>query len=83
MDLKGKIMLPIHNGTFDLSFHEWTDPFERIQQLANENLQTLATPQMGQRWLLDDAAPQTAWWKLAEPEDMDALVQANESLINP
>mgnify|MGYP000028697409 CR=1 FL=1 len=83
MDLKGKIMLPIHNGTFDLSFHEWTDPFERIKLLANENFQTLATPQMGQRWLLDDAAPQTAWWKLAKPEATNTLVQANESLINP
>jgi len=62
-DLRGKVMMPIHNGTFDLAFHEWTDPLERIKQLAFVNKQTLATPQMGERWLLNETTPQTAWWR--------------------
>jgi len=62
-DLKGRVMMPIHNGTFDLAFHEWTDPFERIKQLAFENKQILATPQMGKRWVLSEATPQTTWWR--------------------
>jgi len=63
-DLKGKVMMPIHNGTFDLAFHEWTDPLERIKKLAFENQQTLTTPQIGERWSIDDAAPQTSWWRI-------------------
>ncbi|MQU24847.1 hydrolase, partial [Pseudomonas helleri] len=35
MDLRGRWMLPIHNGTFDLSTHSWQEPFERILTLAN------------------------------------------------
>ena len=30
LDFKGKTMLPIHNGTFDLSMHARYEPFERI-----------------------------------------------------
>ncbi len=80
LDLKGKTMMPIHNGTFDLAFHEWIDPFERIKKLALENKTTLATPKMGQRWLLDESAPQTAWWRLAENEKQGVLAANKESL---
>jgi L-ascorbate metabolism protein UlaG (beta-lactamase superfamily) len=65
-DLKGKVMLPIHNGTFDLAFHEWSAPLDRIKQLAKGQSQTLATPKMGQRWLLNDTVPQSTWWDLAK-----------------
>jgi len=72
-DLRGKIMMPIHNGTFDLAFHEWTDPLERIKQLAFVNKQTLATPQMGERWLLNEATPQTAWWRQSKQTDTSSF----------
>ncbi len=80
-DLKGKVMMPIHNGTFDLAFHEWSDPFDRIKQLAKDQSQTLATPQMGQRWLLEDATPQTAWWKTAKLSNTDALASELKSSL--
>jgi L-ascorbate metabolism protein UlaG (beta-lactamase superfamily) len=78
MDLRGKVMLPIHNGTFDLAFHEWTDPFERIQQLAIKNKQILATPLMGERWLLDEVAPQTAWWRQVKQANPQKVVKNKE-----
>mgnify|MGYP000618456557 CR=1 FL=1 len=81
-DLRGKIMMPIHNGTFDLAFHEWTDPFERIKQLAFENNQTLATPLMGERWLLNDAAPQTAWWRKIKQTTPQQLVKNKDLEFN-
>ena len=65
-DLKGKVMMPIHNGTFDLAFHQWTDPFERIKKLASDNKQVVATPLIGERWLLQEAVPQTPWWRLGD-----------------
>jgi L-ascorbate metabolism protein UlaG (beta-lactamase superfamily) len=36
LDLRGKWLMPIHNGTFDLAFHPWYEPLERIAALAGE-----------------------------------------------
>jgi L-ascorbate metabolism protein UlaG (beta-lactamase superfamily) len=65
IDLRGKVMLPIHNGTFDLSMHSWDDPFEQITALAAARGQTLATPMIGEA--LNIAQPQAtgAWWRMA------------------
>ncbi|MFA9217726.1 MAG: MBL fold metallo-hydrolase [Sphingomonadaceae bacterium] len=62
LDVRGKVLLPIHNGTFDLSLHAWSDPFERIAALAAERRLPLATPEIG--WRLDLRAPahEDAWW---------------------
>ncbi len=64
IDLRGKVMLPIHNGTFDLAMHSWDDPFEQITALAAARGQTLATPMIGEA--LDVAQPQAtgAWWRM-------------------
>ena len=35
LDVRGRHLMPIHNGTFDLALHAWTDPFERITALAD------------------------------------------------
>ncbi len=78
MDLNGKVMLPIHNGTFELAFHAWTDPFERLGALAAEAGQIMATPIMGQRWQLNEAVPQLAWWRM-EPETNEAAESFAES----
>ena len=47
-DVKGEVLVPIHNGTFDLSTHAWFDPFEQIQSLAQQNNVPLLTPVMGE-----------------------------------
>lgn len=63
LDLRGRWLLPIHNGTFDLAMHVWEDPFERIAALASGRGVSLATPEMGER--VDVAMPHagTAWWR--------------------
>lgn len=67
LDLQGKVLLPIHNGTFELAFHSWTDPFERLGTLAKEAGQTMATPIMGQRWQLNETVPANPWWQEVNP----------------
>jgi L-ascorbate metabolism protein UlaG (beta-lactamase superfamily) len=66
LDLKGRCLLPIHNGTFDLALHPWAEPFERIEALAKARDVKLATPEMGERLSL--AAPDAigAWWVRAQ-----------------
>lgn len=63
LDLKGKWLVPVHNGTFDLGLHRWQEPFERIAVLASTNDVSIATPEMGER--LDLAQPHAgrAWWR--------------------
>nr|WP_255758237.1 MBL fold metallo-hydrolase [Massilia sp. erpn] len=65
-DLRGKVLLPIHNGTFDLALHTWDDPFQRIAALAAEHGHTLATPQIGQALNIAAPAPTPAWWTAAK-----------------
>ena len=65
LDLNGRWLLPIHNGTFDLAFHPWYEPLDRIQALATAAGVPLATPQMGQAWELDRPQSVPAWWRSA------------------
>ncbi len=67
LDLRGRWLLPIHNGTFDLAMHAWTEPFERVSALAAERGVALVTPRMGER--VDLSAPQAtaAWWRETGP----------------
>ena len=74
IDLKGNVLFPIHNGTFELAFHSWQEPFERITALAHEKGIKVATPIMGQRWVLGEKIPQEKWWQANE-------VQSNKGEI--
>lgn len=63
-DVKGKVMVPIHNGTFDLSTHAWFDPMEKITQLAAENNVTLLLPQIGSIVKMEVLVTNSPWWKV-------------------
>lgn len=63
LDLGGKHLLPIHNGTFDLSLHAWTEPLERIRQITGERGISLSTPRFGERVDIRHPASGEAWWK--------------------
>jgi L-ascorbate metabolism protein UlaG (beta-lactamase superfamily) len=63
LDLGGQVMLPIHNGTFDLAMHVWDDPFERIHSLAQAQGVALATPRMGERFDLAAPGSTSPWWR--------------------
>ncbi|MGO1073784.1 MBL fold metallo-hydrolase [Lysobacter sp. CA199] len=77
LDLRGRWLLPIHNGTFDLAMHPWTEPFERVSTLAAERSVALTTPRMGERVDLHSPQAMTPWWREAdEPADVAAFEQA-------
>lgn len=62
IDLQGKFMIPIHNGTFDLSMHPWYEPLERISAItANRGVQ-LVTPAFGEQVVLDAPSLKNRWW---------------------
>jgi L-ascorbate metabolism protein UlaG (beta-lactamase superfamily) len=67
IDLKGRWLLPVHNGTFDLALHAWHEPFDRIHALAQSNGIALSTPAMGERLSLRHPTKGRRWWIQAEP----------------
>jgi L-ascorbate metabolism protein UlaG (beta-lactamase superfamily) len=66
VDLRGRWLVPIHNGTFDLAMHPWTEPFERVSALAAARGIALATPRMGERFDLSAPQPTAPWWRAVE-----------------
>lgn len=63
IDLKGRHLLPIHNGTFDLALHVWDDPFEQIVALAGRVGVPVSTPQMGEQVDLNEPCAEVRWWR--------------------
>jgi L-ascorbate metabolism protein UlaG (beta-lactamase superfamily) len=64
LDVKGKVMIPIHWGAFTLSLHDWTDPAERVTKAAKEHNVILATPKIGEPVTIGASGyPNAAWWR--------------------
>jgi L-ascorbate metabolism protein UlaG (beta-lactamase superfamily) len=76
LDLRGRWLLPIHNGTFDLAFHPWQEPLARLHALAAARGVDLATPGFGVRWSVDRPDAGSAWWRAG---DADAAAPAPRS----
>ena len=66
IDLRGKWLLPIHNGTFDLAMHAWHEPFDRILALAWDRSISITTPEMGQPFYIQYPSRGQAWWLAVE-----------------
>jgi L-ascorbate metabolism protein UlaG (beta-lactamase superfamily) len=47
LDLKGKVMMPVHWGTFNLALHDWFEPIEKLQQYAIDKKIELFVPEPG------------------------------------
>ena len=74
LDVRGRHLMPIHNGTFDLALHPWTEPFERITALAADAQVPLVAPLMGERLDIRTPALSRHWWR--EAEQASASTQA-------
>jgi len=64
LDVRAKLLIPIHWGAFTLAVHDWTDPVERAAAAARKLGVTMATPRIGQ--VLAFGAPEEAaqpWWR--------------------
>jgi L-ascorbate metabolism protein UlaG (beta-lactamase superfamily) len=61
--LKGKVMMPIHWGTFNLAFHAWTQPVERVIECAKEKHIELLLPAPGQTYTFNGKGYINKWWE--------------------
>jgi len=63
LDLKGKILQPIHWGTFDLALHSWYDSMVRVSKAADSLGIELSTPIVGETITVDENLITERWWE--------------------
>ena len=62
LSLRGKLLLPIHWGTFNLGIHAWTDPIERMIKTATKKSVNFVAPKPGQPFYPDKPIDLNKWW---------------------
>ena len=62
LDLKAKVLLPVHWGKFTLAMHPWNDPVQRVLKAAASKNLKITTPMIGEPVILDEIYPDKNWW---------------------
>jgi len=60
--LRGKLLLPVHWGTFNIGIHAWTDPIERMIKAATKKSVDFIAPMPGQPVSTDKPIELKKWW---------------------
>ncbi len=66
IDLKAKLLFPVHSGKFALAFHPWDEPLQNISDIhmGSKYSFPLLTPLIGEIVCLDDSSQQfSKWWQ--------------------
>ncbi len=64
IDLRAKVLLPVHWAKFDIALHPWDEPIKRLTAKAKELNVPVTTPQIGEPVLIGEAYPASRWWEL-------------------
>ena len=65
LDVRGRVMLPVHWATFNLAFHAWRDPADRAVAAARKSGVTLVVPKPGEFVEPEAVQPRReVWWEL-------------------
>ncbi|MCA9655840.1 MAG: hypothetical protein KC501_38395, partial [Myxococcales bacterium] len=60
--VRGELLLPVHWGLFDLAYHGWTEPIERVLVAADEAGTAVVAPRPGESVEPTRPPPLLAWW---------------------
>ncbi|MBO3738658.1 MBL fold metallo-hydrolase [Actinoplanes sp. NEAU-H7] len=63
LDVRGRLMIPVHWATFTLAPHPWAEPADRTWREAKARDVALAVPRPGERVDVDDPPEIDAWWQ--------------------
>jgi L-ascorbate metabolism protein UlaG (beta-lactamase superfamily) len=63
LDARGELLIPLHWATFNLAFHDWSEPVDRLWREAKARDIRLAVPRPGERVNVDDPPPVDGWWQ--------------------
>jgi L-ascorbate metabolism protein UlaG (beta-lactamase superfamily) len=62
-DSGAKLLYLVHNSTFDLAFHGWREPMDRVADIAEREGLPLATPEIGEVLTLGKPRVNKRWWR--------------------
>ncbi len=62
-DLRARALMPIHWGTFNLAFHDWWQPPERLTEVAAAAGLPLWVPEPGEPTEFTGEPRNTFWWR--------------------
>ena len=60
--LRGRLLVPIHWGTFSMAMHGWTEPVERLAVAAKDAGVAVAVPRPGESVTPGTPAQVVRWW---------------------
>lgn len=63
LDVRAKVMMPIHWGAFTLAMHAWTNPIERLLKKAEGFGVRVVTPMIGEWVVLGETVGYGDWWR--------------------
>lgn len=63
VDLRAKVLLPVHWGKFAIALHPWDEPVKRVLAKAKELSVQVTTPLIGEPIVLHRSYPGTNWWE--------------------
>lgn len=63
IDLKAKVLFPVHWGKFSLSLHDWDEPIRRVTREAILKGQPMIHPQIGEVVRLNNLVTPQRWWE--------------------
>ncbi len=64
IDLRAKVLMPVHWAKFSLSLHAWDEPIKRVSAKADELKIKLTTPMIGEPVVIDESYPDKNWWNM-------------------
>lgn len=62
IDLRGKLMMPIHWGAFKLALHRWNEPVELLLKETTKLGMDVATPEIGEPIIIGEPFPNVHWF---------------------
>jgi L-ascorbate metabolism protein UlaG (beta-lactamase superfamily) len=62
IDLKAKVLLPVHWGKFTLAMHNWNEPVIDVVAAAHKKNLQVTTPKLGEAVVVGTHYPDQQWW---------------------
>ena len=62
-DLGGGLLMPVHWGTFNLAYHSWNEPPDRVLAAAQKAGVKLVVPRPGEQVVPAHPKPVETWWR--------------------
>jgi L-ascorbate metabolism protein UlaG (beta-lactamase superfamily) len=63
LDLKAKVLMPVHYAKFALAFHAWNEPPMRVTDESSKKGLQITTPMIGEKIIVGDHYPNSRWFE--------------------